>query len=98
MSILCEGRRFDALAFLRGEIFVFKKEFVWRLTDDFHVVPGYPVRFNEIFQGIPSHVQHIDAAYERSSDGAIVLFHGIFVAYFICYLMIMHFKFSILSN
>lgn len=38
--------------------------------------PGYPIRLNEIFQDIPSYVRRIDAAYERKSDGAIILFSG----------------------
>lgn len=62
---------------LRGEIFVFKNEYVWRLSEEFQVVPGYPTRFTEIFNDIPSYVRRIDAAYERTSDGAIILFHGI---------------------
>lgn len=75
-SSLCENPRFDAVALLRGEIFVFKNEYVWRLSEDFQIQPGYPIRFNEIFQDIPSYVRRIDAAYERKSDGAIILFHG----------------------
>lgn len=62
---------------MRGEIFIFKNEYVWRLNDEFQVMPGYPIRLNGMFQGIPSYVKNIDAAYERKSDGAIVLFHGI---------------------
>lgn len=78
MPSLCDDdRRFDTVALLRGEMFVFKKEYVWRLTEDFQVIPGYPIRFNEIFQDIPNNVRHIDAAYERRIDGAIILFHGI---------------------
>lgn len=74
---ICHDRRFDTVALIRGEIFVFKKEYVWRLTEDFQVIPGYPVHFNEIFQDIPNYVRHIDAAYERKTDGAIILFYGI---------------------
>lgn len=67
------------MALLRGEIFVFKKEYVWRLTEAFQVVLGYPVHFNEIFPDIPNYVRHIDAAYERKTDGAMILFHGIHI-------------------
>lgn len=34
-----------------------------------------------MFQGIPDYVKRIDAAYERKTDGAIVLFHGIWNIY-----------------
>lgn len=73
---LCENLRFDTMALLRGEIFLFKDEYVWRLSEDFQLFPGYPTYFNEIFQDIPSHIRRINAAYERKSDGAIILFSG----------------------
>lgn len=50
---------------------------MWRFTDDFQLVSGYPIPFSEIFPGIPSYVQKIDAAYERNTDGALILFNGI---------------------
>ncbi|XP_055684076.1 72 kDa type IV collagenase-like [Lutzomyia longipalpis] len=72
---LCEGN-FDAVSLLRGEIFIFRGRFLWRLTNRFHILPGYPVDVAEVFptQGTPS--LHIDAAYERHTDGHIVLFSG----------------------
>lgn len=73
---LCEGHGFDAVASLRREVFIFKNEFVWRLTDKYRVMPGYPIRFNEIFTNLPDHVRHIDAAYERKIDSSIILFSG----------------------
>lgn len=73
---LCEGQGFDAVSLLRGELFIFKGEYVWRLTNKYRIQSGYPVKFNEIFTRLPSHVTHIDAIYERPTDGAIVLFHG----------------------
>lgn len=73
---LCESQGFDAIALLRGEMFIFKNEFLWRLTDKYRIAPGYPIQFREIFTNIPSYVTHIDAAYERKTDSSIVLFHG----------------------
>lgn len=55
---------------------MFKEKYVWRLTEDFELMAGYPVHLNEIFPNIPNHVQRIDAAYERKTDGAIILFYG----------------------
>lgn len=73
---LCEGQGFDAIALLRGELFIFKGEYVWRLTEKYRIQAGYPVRFNEIFSKLSAHVNHIDAIYERPTDGAIILFNG----------------------
>lgn len=76
MPNLCEGHGFDAVALLRGELFIFKGQYVWRLTDRYRIQTGYPVRFDEIFTKLPAHVSHIDAIYERPADGAIILFNG----------------------
>lgn len=73
---LCESQGFDAVALLRGEIFIFKNEYLWRLTDEYRIASGYPIKINEIFTGIPDEVDRIDAAYERKTDGSIILFHG----------------------
>lgn len=71
---LCKEQYFDAVASLRGEIFIFKNEYVWRLNENFW--PCNPNRLNEIFTDIPHYVRYIDAAYERKTDGSIILFHG----------------------
>lgn len=34
------------------------------------------MRFNEIFTKLPAYVTHVDAVYERPTDGSIILFHG----------------------
>lgn len=76
MPDLCTDLRFDSIVSMRGEIFIFKGTFVWRFTEEFELIPGYPTHFRHIFQGIPSHVDKIDAAYQRYTDGAIILFSG----------------------
>lgn len=73
---LCAGLGFDAVALLRGELFIFKAEYVWRMTDKYRIQSGYPVRFNEIFSKLPAHVTYIDAIYERPTDGAIIIFNA----------------------
>lgn len=66
---------FDAVALLRGEIFIFKNEYVWRLDERYRIQSGYPILFREIFVNLDPEVKKIDAIYERS-DSAIVIFSG----------------------
>lgn len=73
---LCNNEYFDAIAWLRGEIFIFKGKFVWRFSDKNELISGYPIQFNQMFPNIPKYVERIDAAYERKTDGAIILFSG----------------------
>lgn len=73
---LCTDRRFDCLATLKGEILLFKKEHIWKLTEDFRIKTKYPVKLQDMFPQLPDSVKHIDAAYERYQDNTIVLFNG----------------------
>lgn len=70
----CLGH-FDAVSVIRGEAFIFKGRYLWRLNDKFRIKEGYPVTINKIFRDFPND-KVIDAAYERDSDSAIVLFSG----------------------
>uniref|UniRef100_A0A182XXK7 dolichyl-P-Glc:Glc1Man9GlcNAc2-PP-dolichol alpha-1,3-glucosyltransferase n=1 Tax=Anopheles stephensi TaxID=30069 RepID=A0A182XXK7_ANOST len=72
---ICSGS-FDAIGLLRGEIFIFKGAYLWRLTAKYRIKEGYPVRIWQVFRGFPKTVTHIDAVYERLDDNAIVLFSG----------------------
>ncbi|XP_049287319.1 matrix metalloproteinase-2-like [Anopheles funestus] len=74
---ICSGS-FDAIGLLRGEIFIFKGPYLWRLTEKYRIKEGYPVRIWQVFRGFPKTVSHIDAVYERLDDNAIVLFSGRF--------------------
>jgi hypothetical protein len=49
---------------------------MWRLTRRGEVQEGYPVKFRQLFWKLPKHVTKIDAAYQRETDGSIVLFTG----------------------
>ncbi|ETN65062.1 matrix metalloproteinase [Anopheles darlingi] len=72
---ICSGS-FDAIGLLRGEIFIFKGPYLWRLTEKYRIKEGYPVKIWQVFRGFPATVTHIDAVYERLEDNAIVLFSG----------------------
>lgn len=68
----------DAIALLSGSIFIFRREYVWRLNQNFELQKDYPARIHDQFTNLSHSIQHIDAAYERDSDRSIVLFSGMY--------------------
>lgn len=81
---LCVGN-FDAITSINDHVFIFKNQFVYRLDANLFPVRGYPIAISQQFPGLLE-LGHggdgggrggiVDAAYQRQTDGAVVLFAG----------------------
>ncbi|XP_043470917.1 matrix metalloproteinase-25-like [Leptopilina heterotoma] len=72
---ICQGN-FDTISVFRNELFIFKGEYLWHMIQRGIMDNNYPVKFHQLFHGIPNSVIKIDAAYQREIDSSIVLFSG----------------------
>lgn len=68
--------KFDAVSYIRGEMFLFKGPWFWRVGPDKRILPHYPKQINKFWYSLPPDLDRIDAIYERPSDRLIVIFRG----------------------
>ncbi|XP_071945934.1 matrix metalloproteinase-18-like [Antedon mediterranea] len=67
------NKGYDAIGYIRSELFLFKKAEFWRMDMQAYPAEGYPLPYDTFFIGLPG---DIDAAYERDTDGKILFFKG----------------------
>lgn len=70
----CE-HRFDAISVLRREVFLFMGDTFYRL-DSRGLIQGEPTKIHSFWYGLPKWVNKIDAVFERTTDGKIIIFIG----------------------
>merc|ERR550534_3363341 len=57
--------KFDAVSFIRGELYLFKGPWFWRVSEDKRILPNYPKEINKFWYSLPPDLDRIDAIYER---------------------------------
>ena len=75
MPNLCDGN-FDAVALLSNEIVIFKNRYVWKLSKNFIIEHGYPVKIKKMFSKLPKRFKTIDAAYQVPNNSEVAIFSG----------------------
>ncbi|KAM3961737.1 LOW QUALITY PROTEIN: matrix metalloproteinase-25 [Aphomia sociella] len=68
---------YDTIQVIQGKIFVFEEEWVWVLRERRQIEEGYPMRFHDLFIGLPEEINTIKTVYEKPS-GNIAIFSGKF--------------------
>uniref|UniRef100_A0A8C5S717 Peptidase metallopeptidase domain-containing protein n=1 Tax=Laticauda laticaudata TaxID=8630 RepID=A0A8C5S717_LATLA len=66
----------DAAAQIRGEMFFFKDQYFWRLSQSRHLTSPQPALTTRFWRGLPSALHKVDAVYERPTDHRILFFSG----------------------
>lgn len=65
---------YDAITIIRGEIFIFKGRYLWRIgSDGLH--SGYPHEITKMWSELPRDLTHVDSVYENKRR-QIVFFIG----------------------
>lgn len=65
---------YDAITIIRGEVFIFKGRYLWRIGND-GLINGYPYEINKMWWALPKNLTHVDAVYENKRR-QIVFFIG----------------------
>lgn len=65
---------YDAITIIRGEVFIFKGRYLWRVNKD-GVMNGYPHEITKMWRELPKDLTHIDSVYENKKK-EIVFFIG----------------------
>ncbi|CRK96840.1 CLUMA_CG009940, isoform A [Clunio marinus] len=65
---------YDAITIIRGEIFIFKGRYLWRVGND-GLLGGYPHEITKMWNELPRDLTHIDSVYENKRR-QIVFFIG----------------------
>ncbi|KAJ8731273.1 hypothetical protein PYW07_004437 [Mythimna separata] len=65
---------YDAVALIRGELFIFKNRYHWRIGAQGRYT-GYPMEITRMWSSLPRNLTHVDAVYERP-DRKIAIFIG----------------------
>lgn len=65
---------YDAVTIIRGELFIFKGKYMWRIGRD-GLYPGYPHLIKSMWHELPNDLHHIDSVYENKRR-QIVFFIG----------------------
>lgn len=65
---------YDAITIIRGEIFIFKGRYLWRVGNE-GVLHGYPHEITKMWRELPKDLTHVDSVYENKKR-QIVFFIG----------------------
>lgn len=63
---------YDAISSYRGDIFIFKDEYVWRVGGS-GVMHGYPILIRKVWSSLPIDFTRLDAVYENH-DGKLLMY------------------------
>uniref|UniRef100_A0A915HZK8 Peptidase metallopeptidase domain-containing protein n=1 Tax=Romanomermis culicivorax TaxID=13658 RepID=A0A915HZK8_ROMCU len=70
----CDGQ-LDAVARIRNEIFVFKRQYYWRFNENGELT-SRPSEIHRFFYGLPKNLTNVDAVYEWADKDRITIFIG----------------------
>lgn len=60
---ICEGF-IDDVAYINGEVYVFKGNYVWKMDKYFDLKDNFPTKISKVFANLPKRLKKIDAIYQ----------------------------------